>query len=176
MKSKRASCVPVPFSPLTLASLLCPRAGKHKHKKRVSEKKKARHEQRKLRRAEKRCGRQRTPGLHDGQRDDEAVHDGAQLEDSTQDQVRRRVRESRQSSQRKARDMTLSRFRQIVLSDASGDEDASHDVSSQETVVQRDDMKIPSTVARSLRKKVNKLSHAFDSSLTFADEDASPTK
>ena len=125
-------------------------------------------EAKRLRRAEKRLER-RCPerlSLDPERQGDQATCLDESLE---REHLRRHLRQERKSGQRKAREMTISRFRQIVLSDdGSGDEETVEGESA--ALKQREEPRIPSSVGKSLRKKVNRLTQLFDASLSLDQE------
>lgn len=141
---------------------------KHKHKHRLTDKKNERRESKKLRRAQRRGEQveQHDTDNHLNVRSDEPEVQPVQLN-------RQRVRDARKLSQRKGREMTISRFRQIALSEGSEDEDEASGRQSPDAGVHREEPKIPSSVGKHLRKKVNKLSNLLDSSLSLSAESES---
>lgn len=165
MKHKREYVVRLCCFDLSCPHLVFCTAGKYKHKVK-SEKKKIKHELKRLRRAEKRKNKR----MPFSENEDDNVHgDDFHHVENPVCLRRQSQREDRRSEQRKARELTISRFRQIVLSDASGDEEAAS-VSSAPSASHGEEPRIPSVVAKKLRKQVNKLSQIFDSSLSFNPE------
>ena len=145
----------------------------HKHKKhKCSTKKQAKKELRRLRRAER-----RTQPVDFADEPDGVLASLFDEENAARAANNRsKTREEKKLARKKAREITVSRFRQIALSDSEAEDEAA-DGQSTSSLPEREEPKISSKAGRSLRKQVKKLSAVFDSTLSLepeADQDSSP--
>lgn len=83
---------------------------------------------------------------------------------------RNKTREEKKIARKKAREITVSRFRQIAMSDSEAEDEAADGQSTSSSLPEREEPKISSKAGKSIRKQVKKLSKVFDSTMSLEPE------